>query len=189
LGSHLIDQVLVLFGRPDRVSAHIYNSRKTKPADFDDAFFAHFFYDRHGSDGLPLVVAVRGSPLSLMEPQLRFTVKGTKASFVKYGIDTQEDQRKLNPPMSTDDSAFGLEPESIQGTLTTIDANGGFKTERVFSERGRYLSWYENVGLALSEGDPAKLYVKADEARETIHIIELMYQSSREGRTILTTDV
>jgi len=186
LGSHLIDQVLTLFGTPDRVSAHIYNARRLGPAEFDDTFFANFFYDRVEDEPghLPLIVSVRGSPLSAFESQLRYAVRGTKGSFLKHGIDTQEDQLKLNPPISTNAATFGVELETDQGLLTTVDASGRLSEERIVSERGNYLGWYENVGLALQAGDPSKLYVTPQQARETIRMIEVMYESSRTERVI-----
>lgn len=76
--SFQIDQVLTLFGAPDRIYAHIYNARKLGAAGFDDAFVAELYYD---SGQLPLVVTVRGSPLSALASQLRYTV-----SFVRHGI-------------------------------------------------------------------------------------------------------
>lgn len=184
LGSHLIDQILVLFGLPDRVFGYIYNSRRLGPDDFDDAFFGTFFYDNVPGSNVPLVVHLHGSPLSAVEPQLRYSVKGTKGSFVKYGIDPQEDQLKLDPPMSTSDPAFGVEAEPQAGILTIAQSDGTMKSERVISEHGRYLSWYENVGEALQERDPSKLYVKPEQAREVIHMIELMYESSRSGKVL-----
>ncbi|KAG9003810.1 hypothetical protein FRB94_008504 [Tulasnella sp. JGI-2019a] len=188
LGSHLVDQVLTLFGTPDRIYAHIYNARKLGPADFDDAFFAEFYYDS-GANGsqLPLVVTVRGSPLSALKSQPRYTIKGTKGSFLKHGLDVQEDQlRVLNPPMATSDSAFGVEPESNYGLLTTVDSSNHMKEERVVAERGNYLGWYEDVGAALQAHDPSKLYVTPEQARETIRMIELMYESSRSEKVVHT---
>ncbi|KAG8913197.1 hypothetical protein FRC01_004682, partial [Tulasnella sp. 417] len=179
-----IDQVLVLFGLPDRIFGQIYNSRKLGPNDFDDAFFGTFFYDSVPGSNIPLVVHLHGSPLSPVEPQLRYSVKGTKGSFVKYGIDPQEDQLKLDPPLSTSDSAFGVEAEQQAGVLTTVQSDGTFKSERITSEHGRYLSWYENVGEALQGGDPSKLYVKPEQACEVIRMIELMYESSQNGKVV-----
>ncbi|KAG8911776.1 hypothetical protein FRC00_005842, partial [Tulasnella sp. 408] len=137
LGSHLIDQVLVLFGIPNRIFGQIYNSRKLGPDDFDDAFFGTFFYDNVPGSNIPLVVHLHGSPLSAVEPQLRYSVKGTKGSFVKYGIDPQEDQLKLDPPMSTSDPAFGVEAEQLVGVLTLVQSDGTLKSERITSEHGR----------------------------------------------------
>jgi len=184
LGSHLVDQVLTLFGTPSRVFAQIYNSRKIGAPDFDDAFFSDFFYDSSDDRKLPLVVTVRGSPLSAVESQLRFTVKGTKGSFVKHGIDTQEDQLKLDPPMSTEDPAFGVEPESTRGVLTEVDPSEKMVARHIPSEVGRYLDFYDNVGQALQARDASKLYVKPEEARETIRMIEIMYESNRSGKVM-----
>ncbi|KAF9514757.1 hypothetical protein BS47DRAFT_1361477 [Hydnum rufescens UP504] len=52
-------------------------------------------------------------------PQLCCTVKGTKATWVKFGEDAQEDQLKLNPRTSTAQADFGVEPKENEGLLTT----------------------------------------------------------------------
>jgi len=181
LGSHLIDQALTLFGRPTSVYAHIENSRAAGPADFDDSFTAHFYYKNRN---IPLTVIIRAGTLSLLEKQLRYSVKGTQASWVKCGLDTQEDQLKLEPPMSTSDSSFGVEPKEFQGILTVLGSDGKPVARNISTETGRYLSWYENVGAAIAAHDPSVLQVKPEQARDTIRIIELLYQSNTEGRRL-----
>jgi len=191
LGSHLIDQVLTLFGTPHTLSAHISNSRCLGPSSFDDSFVAHFFYPPHSpllpESTIPLIVTIRSASLSAMSPQLRFTVKGTKGSWVKYGLDVQEDQLKLEPPMGTEDELFGVESVQNEGVLTVVDAAapGGFRKESVKTETGDYISWYKNVGDAIQSRDRNKLIVKPEQARETIRMIELIYQSSKEGKVII----
>jgi hypothetical protein len=70
-----------------------------------------------------------------LDRQLRFTVKGTKATWVKFGLDTQEDQLKLVPPMSTTHAEFGVEPKEDEGVLT-IEEGGLIKSRRVPTEKG-----------------------------------------------------
>lgn len=136
-----IDQVLTLIGTPAKISARVWNSRLVGPPEFDDAFVAHFYYPAtHRFPGgyrntVPLTVTLRGASISLLKRQLRFAVRGTKASFVKYGIDPQEDQLKLNPPMSLDDEQYGVEPEGDSGVLTTLK-NGSAHEATVPTKKG-----------------------------------------------------
>jgi hypothetical protein len=65
------------------------------------------------------MATIRSESLSLLEPQLCFTLKGTKATWVKFGGAAQEDQRKPNPPASTAQADFGVEPKENEGLLTT----------------------------------------------------------------------
>ncbi|KAG8934221.1 hypothetical protein FRC02_010391 [Tulasnella sp. 418] len=184
LGSHLIDQALTLFGIPDTVFATISNSRQLGPPDFADNFIAHLFYYNVPGSSIPLTVTVRSGSLSLLDPQLRFAIRGTKASFVKYGLDPQEDQRKKNPPTPLTDPSFGIESEEYQGTLSSLDLEGKVVKRKIATETGRYLTWYENVGVAIQSRDPSKLPVKPNQAREVIRIIELLERSSIEGRVL-----
>jgi hypothetical protein len=82
-------------------------------------------YDATTKSGrtLPLIATARGSILSLVAPQLRFTVKGTKAAFTKSGIDGQEDSLKLDAK-SPSKPGFGVEPKDLQGTLYELDKPG-----------------------------------------------------------------
>jgi predicted dehydrogenase len=184
LGSHLIDQVLDLFGMPETITAHIHNSRRVGPADFDDAFTARLYYP---SRPIPLTVNLSAGVFSLLDPEPRYVVKGTKASWVKFGVDPQEDQLRAVPPVTLASPDFALESEIIQGTLSTLDESGKIVTRRIPSERGNYQAWFQSVGEAIQSRDPTKLIVKPEQARDVIRVIELMYQSSKEGRTIQVT--
>ncbi|KZO99240.1 putative NAD binding Rossmann fold oxidoreductase [Calocera viscosa TUFC12733] len=184
LGSHLIDQVLTLFGTPSSVTGFAANSRQVGDPAFDDSFVALFHYPVSATRKLPLTVTLRGAILSLLNPQLRFTVKGTRASWVKYGLDVQEPQLRLAQPMSLTDPRFGVEPTELEGTLTTLDAAGQPASKKVPTERGDYTQWYKNVGQALQAGDVTLLEVKPEQGLEVIKMIEAIYTSSREGRTV-----
>ncbi|KZV88937.1 NAD binding Rossmann fold oxidoreductase [Exidia glandulosa HHB12029] len=179
LGSHLIDQVLTLFGPPARLWAHVANSRAIGDENFDDSFIAHFFYDTREGREIPLVVNLHAGILSCVEQQLRFAAKGTKGSFVKYGLDAQEAQLNASPPLPLSDASFGVEDPSIHGTLTTAS---GKRT--VVSEKGAYLEWYQGVARALESGDASILPVKPEGARDVIRAIELCYESARSGSVV-----
>lgn len=159
-------------------------------------------YDPTDAPGrkLPLIATARGAILSLVTPQLRFTVKGsssspppgihpdpflpagTEASFVKFGIDVQEDQLKEFGAAAVSRPDFGIEPESIRGTLYTLADPS--KPITVPTLKGAYKDWFINVADAVRSGDPSRLQVTPEQAALTIQVIEVAMQSSKEGRTI-----
>lgn len=74
---------------------------------------------------------VRGHILSILDPQLRFSVRGTKGSFVKYGLDVQEGQLKaMKSPKDIFADWFGKEPEEIAGELSLLGSDGSITKER-----------------------------------------------------------
>lgn len=83
--------------------------------------------------------------LSHVTPQLRYTIKGTSASFVKQGLDIQEDQLKAGAHSAVSKSDFGVEPTSLAGQLYTPG-----KVETITSEAGRYVNWFKNVAEVTS---------------------------------------
>lgn len=178
LGPHLIDQVLQLFGRPNRLTGFIQNLRGFGGPAVDDTFLIHFHYDRKP---YPIRATVSASSLSVKKAQLRFNVRGSKGSFEKRGLDPQEDQLKARKPAPLDPQ-FGCEAETIFGTLDTVTEQGTIQTETVVSEKGAYNLLYENLANAISSG--AELQVKFGQSAAVIQMIELAMLSSREGRTI-----
>ncbi|GAA6062060.1 hypothetical protein JCM10212_003558, partial [Sporobolomyces blumeae] len=185
LGSHLVDQILDLFGAPQRVTGFVQNSRLIGNPDVPDQFLIHLHYDPQPSTAgrsLPLIATARGSSLSLVSPQLRFTVKGTKASYVKHGLDVQEDQLKKGGQDAVRDQGFGKESSEASGVLYRLEKPS--QPERIVSQQGRYAEWFANVADAISSNDRSRLIVTPEQAALTIKIIELATQSSKEGRTI-----
>ncbi|SCZ87497.1 BZ3500_MvSof-1268-A1-R1_Chr2-2g04963 [Microbotryum saponariae] len=205
LGSHLVDQILALFGKPQAVTGFVRNSRSIGNPDVPDSFLIHLHYPSTSEAGrrLPLIATARGSVLSLVSPQMRFTVKGTKGAFIEHGLDVQEDQLKKGAKSAVDQADFGVEPKELQGTLYEVE--GGHKIE---TETGNYKAWFENVAevsiifpifapcheltkdsdtpstQAIRSKDRSKLIVTPEAAALTIEIIEKATQSSKEGRTI-----
>ncbi|KAG9128162.1 hypothetical protein FRC07_003991 [Ceratobasidium sp. 392] len=178
LGPHLIDQVLQLFGRPNRLTGFIQNIRGFGGPAVDDTFLIHFHYDRQP---FPIRATVSASSLSVKKAQLRFNVRGTKGSFEKKGLDPQEDQLKARKPTPLDPQ-FGRETEDIFGTLDIVTEGGAIQTETVVSEKGAYNLLFENLANAI--GSSAELQVKFEQSAAVIQMIELAMLSSREGRTI-----
>lgn len=58
-------------------------------------------------------------------------MRGTKGSFVKYGLDVQENQlRAMKSPSDMFTPGFGQEPDYIAGELFIMGADGKVTKER-----------------------------------------------------------
>lgn len=159
LGSHLIDQALVLFGQPNEIFADLRKERKNSES--IDAFHLILFYEDFR--------VILNSSFMVKGKKIRFQVNGTKGTFKKYGLDIQEEHlSRGDTPNNSGD--WGLEPKRLWGHLNTIDT---YKV--VESKKGNYPYFYDNVYEHLMKNKP--LLVKPAEARNVIRIIELAYES------------
>ncbi|KAI4176763.1 MAG: hypothetical protein LQ348_005947 [Seirophora lacunosa] len=113
LGTHLLDQAILLFGLPRKLTAFLGSQRQGTDAGYEDSCTVLLHYD--GGMLATLKVAV----VSPEARQLRFWVRGERGSFWKYHADPQEGH--LAEGKSPDDAGFGIEPDEWAGTLTTID--------------------------------------------------------------------
>lgn len=165
LGSHLIDQSLVLFGPPRMITADVRTQRDFARA--DDNFELTLDYDG-------LKVTLKAGMLARGRCA-RFRLHGTEGSFVKYGFDPQEEALKRG--LTPSGTNWGEEPAEAWGTLDT-QVGGLHLRGRVETIAGSYQSFYRNVADAI-EGS-AELAVKPEEALDTIRIIELAFQSSEQ---------
>jgi predicted dehydrogenase len=95
-------------------------------------------------------------------------------------MDVQENALKAGqvPKGSAD---WGKEPEEMWGKIKTEHKGLQF-SGIVESEAGNYTDYFINVRDAI--WGTAELIVKAEQARDTIQIIELAMQSSREKRAV-----
>ncbi len=167
LGPHLIDQATVLFGDPENLFADVRVDREG--AVVDDAWDVQLKF----ASG---VTALLRSTLTAYTPGPRFVIHGTQGSFVKWGVDPQEDELKAGG--SYRDPGFGEEPESQWGELTVV----GKPTRRVKTAKGDYRGLYANVRDAIL--GVGRLEVKPEQALRTTRLIELCRESSEEGRRI-----
>lgn len=169
LGSHLIDQAQVLFGLPRMLTADIRSQREAGKA--DDQFELILHYDH--------LKATLKAGLLVRQPGPRFALHGTEGSFVKYGVDPQEEALKRG--RSPREPEWGMEPEAQWGILNTQIGGLHFQG-KIETSQGCYSAYYENVYQAI-RGE-AELMVKPEEARNTIRLIELAVQSNAEQRTV-----
>jgi len=172
LGAHLIDQALQLFGHPEAVFADLRVQRDGAKA-IDD-FEYILSYPR-------LKVTLRGQMLA-KEATPRFAIYGMNGSFVKKGVDPQEVLLRAGARPENDPS-WGVEPAGIQGSLSLF-IDGQDEHELVTSEIGSGQDFYINIVAALNKEED--VFVKPEQARDVIRILELGDQSWREQRTVPT---
>lgn len=173
LGTHLIDQVVTLFGIPQRITGFIGSQREHNPTGLEDSCMLLLHYGT-------MTAIVKAAVVSPEVNQLRFWIRGDKGSFKKYHLDCQEDQ--LKEGLRPGDDGFGVEPKERYGILSKIE--GGRATSEVVPtiEEATYADFYRNFAKALDGG---QLPVDPDIAAEIIRLIELARESSRSGRTIV----
>jgi scyllo-inositol 2-dehydrogenase (NADP+) len=172
LGSHLIDQALVLFGPPQTVYADLQAQRPGSPA--TDYFHLVLGYGA-------LRVILHGGAL-VRQPGPHFMVHGDQGSFLKHGMDPQEDALRAGERPGS--PGWGTEPAAQHGILTR-DATGEAVAERVATLPGNYTRYYEGVARAIQEDTPVP--VPASEARTVIAVIEAALQSNEERRVVAFT--
>ncbi|KAI1454226.1 NAD(P)-binding protein [Annulohypoxylon moriforme] len=183
LGTHLIDQVYVLFGMPRSVFATLSSQRDglfvgPQNADLEpDSFTVQLFYDNG------LIAFARAAVVSAEVRQPRFWVRGTKGSYRKAGLDPQEPQ--LRSGMKTSDENFGRESADWNGKLTLIGDNGGAHEQDCPNvEPETYSKIYELFGQALIQNREQDVPVPASQARDVLRIIEAAKASARSRREV-----
>ena len=170
LGSHLIDQALVLFGRPTRVYAEIERRRAGVQVD-DDTFIA-----------LQYASGVRAhlwmsSVARIAGPRMR--ISGLRGTYEKWGLDPQEDALRAGQRPGQAD--WGREPREKWGHLST-DIGGIHIDGPIEMLPGAYDQFYTFLRVALVMGGPPP--VDPLEAIDTLHVIEAAQESASRGTAI-----
>jgi scyllo-inositol 2-dehydrogenase (NADP+) len=169
LGSHMIDQAIGLFGLPNFVDARTGIQRTGGKV--DDYYDIRMEYT-------DLLMIVKSSYL-VREPMPRYIVHGSLGSFVKYGIDPQEqDLKEGKIPGSTN---WGKEPKTLWGKLNT-EINGAHVERLEETEAGNYPMFYQSVFDAIRLQKP--LAVKPEESLQGLQIIEAVMESNTTKRAV-----
>lgn len=171
VGSHLIDQALLLFGPARDVFAELDVRRPGATVD-DDSFVAL----RH-DEGVRSHLSIS---LVSAQRRARFHVHGSRAAYIKFGFDPQEDA--LAAGKSPETSEWGSEPAVSWGTVG--ETLRGVAT--VESEHGAYGNFYHGLVKALRDEAPAP--VDPMDAVRTLEVIEAAQTSSRERRVVHVGD-
>jgi predicted dehydrogenase len=179
LGTHLIDQVVVAFGLPQRVTA-VFQSQRQDGSEEPDAMTVLLVYEEGANKGL--LVTVKAGVISPETQQLRYWVRGTDGSWMKMHLDVQEDQLKAG--MKPGDKGFGVEPEECAGWLTTMEGEEPVRITVRNVEPETYGALYSAFAEAIQKGDEKLVPVKASEARDVLRVIEAARESAEVGRTV-----
>jgi predicted dehydrogenase len=170
LGSHLVDQALVLFGKPLAVSADVRSERN--PITANDSIEVRLRY----SD---FMVNLGANSLAL-PPAPRFNIRGTSGNYSKFGVDPQE--AALGKITRIDTPNWGLEPAKNWGVLH-VGIDGGEVATPIAPIPGDYRIYYEGIREALLGKGPAP--VAAIDAWRGLRILEWAAESQEKRREIV----
>ena len=170
LGTHLVDQVLTLFGLPESIGAEVLHEREGDGG--NDAFTIRLHYFTN------MTVTVGANSLaSLARP--RFHLRGTKGNYWKWGLDLQEEA--LGKITRIESPDWGKEPADHWGTLC-VDTDGNLVTQPVQPAVGDYRLFYAGVRDAILGKDKAP--VAAIDAWRTARVLEYALESSKAHRDV-----
>lgn len=167
IGTHLVDQALVLFGKPLAVSGEVSRERDGDGA--NDSFTIRLRYAGF--------TAALGSNLLASPGRPRFLLRGTKGNYWKWGLDSQE--AALNNISRIPEGPWGHEAPTNWGTMN-LDVDGGMVIRPVAATPGDYRIYYAGVRDALLGKGPAP--VTALDAWRTARILEWAAESAGERR-------
>lgn len=168
LAPHLLDQAVQLFGLPDAITADI--ARLRDGAQAPDYFDATLHYPRHR--------AILHAGALVAGNGLRFAVHGTRGSYLKHGLDAQEDQLRMG--MVPGAPGWGIDPRSGEQVL---DGPDGLTTRIATGIPGDYRHYYAGMRDAILHDGPPP--VTAEQAIDVMRLIELGIRSSEERRTVM----
>lgn len=171
LGTHVVDEALMLFGLPASIGAEIFRERDSDGA--NDSFTIRLHY-------LTGFSATLGANCLSTLARPRVHLRGTRGNYWKWGLDSQEEA--LNKITKITDPDWGKEPEEKWGTLS-VDVDGNIETTKVPSAVGDYRHFYEmvrDVLMGKSNAAPSK----PAEAWRVARILEWAKQSSEQHRDI-----
>jgi len=163
LGAHLIDQALTLFPEP---VAHVYCRM-------------HHDYENHDIESEALcVIAFEGGRTAVCDlsgmsaiSKPRFLVRGTRATFQKFGLDPQEEAMKAG------DIDAAVEPEENYGRLKGTDVDRVVPTLP-----GRWRTYYERIAETLLHGAPPP--VTHAEMYRVMSVLDAALTSARTGEVV-----
>lgn len=166
LGPHMVDQLLLLLGMPEYVQADISTQRTG--AQVHDYFSLTCHYDT--------ARAILASSYLVTSPRPRFALHGTNGSFIKFGLDPQEDALAAGAePMCP---GFGEDRPDQYGTLTLHSLS----PQIVPTRTGQYREFYTAVQSALTTGVAPP--VDPEDARVGVRLIEAALESADSGRRV-----
>jgi len=170
LGPHLIDQALVLFGVP--VSITVDMAQLRPDAQTTDYFHAVLTYPQRR-------VVLHSTMLAAAE-SARYIVHGTRGSYVKFGLDPQEDRLKAGERPPQEEWGYDMR----DGVLT-LAVGDELDAQTLLTVPGNYPAYYAAIRDALNgQGENP---VPASQAIRVMELIELGIESAKHRSTLCLT--
>ncbi|CAM3310845.1 MULTISPECIES: oxidoreductase [Yersinia] len=167
LGPHLLDQALQLFGLPETLNVDLGLLRPG--AQSVDYFHAVLSYPSQR-------VVLHGTVLAAAETA-RYIVHGTKGSYIKYGLDPQEDRLKAGERLPQTDWGYDM-----RDGVVTLSQNGVLVEQPLLTQPGNYPAYYAGIRDAiLGVGENP---VPATEAITVMELIELGLESDKHKQAL-----
>ncbi|RAU39066.1 oxidoreductase [Enterobacter sp. RIT418] len=167
LAPHLLDQAVNLFGLP--VSLTVDLAQLRPGAQTTDYFHAILSYPQRR-------VVLHGTMVAAAE-SARYILHGTRGSYVKFGLDPQEDRLKSGERLPQEDWGYDMR----DGVLTR--AEGEIMVEEtLLTIPGNYPAYYAAVRDALN--GTGENPVPASQAIQIMELIELGIESAKHRATL-----
>ncbi|WP_407731111.1 oxidoreductase [Pseudocitrobacter faecalis] len=170
LGPHLLDQAVNLFGLPVSLSVDLAQLRPGAQA--TDYFHAVLAYPQRR-------VVLHGTLLAAAETA-RYIVHGSRASYVKYGLDPQEERLKNGERLPQEDWGYDMR----DGVLTRVEGEDRVE-ETLLTIPGNYPAYYAAVRDALN--GVGENPVPASQAIQIMELIELGIESAKHRAVLSLT--
>lgn len=170
LGPHLMDQALLLSGKPDAIFADIRTTRSNSLV--DDYFTIILYYPHHR--------ITLTSGMVFMQQLPGYKIYGTKGCFIKNRSDVQE--RDLIAGKIPTTPHWGKEAEKDYGILST-DIDGIIHNRVISSIPGNYGIFYDTMASAIINDQHVP--TSAIEGAQIIQMLEFAQESNEKKKVII----
>ncbi|HCF6465696.1 MULTISPECIES: oxidoreductase [Klebsiella] len=167
LAPHLLDQVVNLFGLP--VSMQVDLAQLRPGSQSTDYFHAVLAWPQRR-------VVLHGTLVAAAETA-RFIIHGSRGSYVKYGLDPQEERLKSGERLPQEDWGYDMR----DGVLTRAEGEN-ITEESWLTLPGNYPAYYAAIRDALNGSGTNP--VPASQAIQIMELIELGLESARHRTTL-----
>ncbi|EMN5544617.1 oxidoreductase [Enterobacter cloacae] len=167
LAPHLLDQAVNLFGLP--VSMTVDLAQLRPGAQTTDYFHAVLSYPQRR-------IVLHGTMVAAAE-SARYILHGTRGSYVKFGLDPQEERLKNGERLPQEDWGYDMR----DGVVTKVEGET-LVEETLLTMPGNYPAYYAAVRDALN--GTGENPVPASQAIQIMELIELGIESAKHRATL-----
>ncbi len=167
LGPHLLDQALQLFGLPETLNVDLGMLRPGSQS--VDYFHAVLSYPGQR-------VVLHSTVLAAAETA-RYIVHGTQGSYIKFGVDPQEDRLKAGERLPQADWGYNM-----RDGIVTLSHDNVLTEKPLLTLPGNYPAYYAGIRDAIWGTAPNP--VPATEAIKVMELIELGIASDQQKKAL-----